>query len=190
MGRDKASIEFEGITLIERTADTMKEAGATDISVVLSQGSELTVPNRLSVLRDEFPDAGALAGIHAALKHCKTELAFVAACDLPLASSDLARMLVEDLENSKAECAIPAQPGGRQQPLFGAYRRDPALSAANEILEDAGASYAVAALTDALRTRVLSFEVYSGLENSRHLLTNVNTPEELEAAVRKIGRRI
>ncbi|MCO6509921.1 MAG: molybdenum cofactor guanylyltransferase [Aridibacter famidurans] len=182
MGRDKASIEFEGETLIKRTASTLREAGATSVSVVLSKRSETAVPDALPVIRDEFPEAGALAGIHAALKACGSEIAFVAACDLPFAGSDLARLLIEALELSGADCAVPAQRDGRLQPLFGAYRKDPALDVAIRILEDPAASNAVASLTDKLRTRTLPFDEYSGLANADRLLLNVNTPEELEEA--------
>lgn len=182
MGRDKASIEFEGSTLIARTADTLKDAGATKVSVVLSKRSETVAPGALPVIRDEFPDAGALAGIHAALKACGSEIAFVAACDLPFASADLAKLLIDALDRSGADCAIPVQPDGRIQPLFGAYRRDEAFVAVSRILEDPNASRAVAMLSDELRTRMLSFEEYSDLGNAGRLLLNVNTPEDLEQA--------
>ncbi|QQS40943.1 MAG: molybdenum cofactor guanylyltransferase [Acidobacteriota bacterium] len=190
MGRDKASVEFEGETLIERTANTLKEAGATSVSVVLSKRSETVAPDALPVIRDEFQDAGALAGIHAALKACGSSITFVAACDLPFASADLAKLLIDALERSGADCAIPAQPDGRLQPLFGAYRRDPTLRAADRILVDTEASNAVANLTNRLRMRTMSFEEYSALANADRLLFNVNTPQELEQAARDTDCRI
>lgn len=190
MGRDKASIEFEGSTLIERAAKVLRKAGAAKISLVVSDRPEPPDSAGLPVIRDEFPGAGALAGIHAALKACGSEIALVTACDLPFASADLAKLLIKALEGSGSDCAIPAQPDGRLQPLFGTYRRDTALRTAEQVLVDPEASNAVATLTDRLRTRILSFEDYSGLPNALHLLMNVNTPEELEAAVREIGPQI
>ncbi|HUF03517.1 MAG TPA: molybdenum cofactor guanylyltransferase [Aridibacter sp.] len=190
MGRDKASIEFDGISLLERASAVLREAGAAGVSVVFSGRSELQVPDSIALIHDEFVDGGALAGIHAALNASVSGTAFIAACDLPFASAELARKLIEALEKGEADCAIPEQPDGQLQPLFAAYRRDAALGAAEHILREPGASKAVGNFTDRLEPKILRFEEYSRLAHARRLLKNVNTPEELESALFENGPRI
>ncbi len=183
MGRDKASISFLGKPLMLHVADALRTAEATKVSIVLSSQSEASDLAGQPAISDTYVGAGALAGIHAALKASKSRITFVSACDLPFASAELIKRLVFLCE--KSECAVPIQSDGRSQPLFAAYRTEPALIASETILKEKNRSNAAGALTDCLRTSFLAYEDYSDLPRASLLLTNVNTPEELIHAERE-----
>lgn len=184
MGRDKASIEIGGQSLLERTVDVLHQAGAESVRVVLPEGTSPAVAEEIGIVRDKFESAGALAGIHAAVSDCRSAVAFISACDLPFAHAELIRSLLSAMHESQADCAVPEQPDGRLQPLFAAYRSKPAREAAEHILSAEDSPRSANSLVNRLNCRVLRFEEYSGLAGAERMLMNVNTPEELALALK------
>src|SRR5262245_22531689 len=88
MGTDKARLLLDGKTFIERIAQTLSDFAAR--VVIVGQHSE---DLDLESVIDIHPKWGALGGIETALTNCKTEWAFVIACDLPFVTADLCRRL-------------------------------------------------------------------------------------------------
>lgn len=185
MGTEKAAIDFLGDSLLERTAKTLFQAGAARVSAVVGKHTEADLPEGIGTVRDTFTEAGALGGIHAALEACATPVAFICACDMPFASAGLASLLLDLLDGH--DCLLPEQAGGKLQPLFAAYKRESSLISVRSILEDTGASRAVASFIDTLDHGILRFEKYSHLPGSKLLLMNVNTPGDLDRALRAAG---
>src|SRR5262249_37745295 len=89
MGTDKAHLTIEGKSFLERAAHTLS-AIADRIYVVGDKRDDST---SLPIVPDVFKDWGALGGVHAALFHCKTPWAAILACDLPLVTPELMRVL-------------------------------------------------------------------------------------------------
>lgn len=87
MGRDKARLRVGGEVLWRRQVRVLREAGAAPVVVVRRPGQ--TGLRGVPVVRDEFADAGPLAGLHAALV-AAGEAAWVAvlAVDMPAVEAD------------------------------------------------------------------------------------------------------
>ena len=148
MGVDKAAL------FADRVVAALRSAGADE--VLLVGGHELP---------DEHPGRGPLGGIATALRSARHDVVAVLACDLPNASADGIRAVVDALAASgSADVALP--PG---EPLHAAWRR----SALPEVL---------AALERgelAVRAVLAHLELIEvvGLEPS--WLLNVNSPADL-----------
>src|SRR5689334_356060 len=79
MGRDKAFLEFDGQTMLDRLLNITR--GVTkEICIV---GDLAKFRSFGSVVEDIFRDRGPLGGIHAALSSTKTDLNLMVAVDLP-----------------------------------------------------------------------------------------------------------
>lgn len=85
MGEDKALIVVDGEALWRRQVRVLREAGAAPVWVVRRPGQTTLGAADVPELRDEFVDAGPLAGLHAALKAMPADAAWLAvlAVDLP-----------------------------------------------------------------------------------------------------------
>jgi molybdopterin-guanine dinucleotide biosynthesis protein A len=126
MGVDKALIEVEGETLLDRVADRLRAAGADRI--LLATGTARRLGPRWEEQIGDDPDygphAGPLAGIVAGLRACDgPTLLLVAAVDLPHASPDLFRWLVGQWRGEPA--LVPVDASGRPQPLHAVYANHP-----------------------------------------------------------------
>src|SRR5258705_3897791 len=79
MGADKAFLEFDGRTLLERALEVMHEA-CDEVAIV---GDPAKFGSYGVVVPDLYPGCGPLAGIHAALLHSSAELNMVLAVGMP-----------------------------------------------------------------------------------------------------------
>ncbi len=104
MGRDKAFLKVDGQTLLARQIATARAAGAEEI-FISGRADGGYSGFGLRVLRDEFPDSGPLAGIHAALATGQYRLLLALAVDLPRLPPDLLRKIFTATRGSRG--AIP-----------------------------------------------------------------------------------
>jgi molybdopterin-guanine dinucleotide biosynthesis protein A len=82
MGTDKAFLRFGNDLLLERQLRCLRESGATEL--LISGRAEVDYSRfAAKVVRDEFPLAGPLAGVAAALKASSSHLVFMLAVDMP-----------------------------------------------------------------------------------------------------------
>ena len=120
MGRDKALVELEGKTLLQRALETWKNYGkAVQLSVGTTERAALA-PADVPAVADRYRDCGPLGGLHAGLLECRTELLLLAAVDCPFVTASLADGLLAAIGGADA-CVYTVD--GRPQPLFGLYRR-------------------------------------------------------------------
>lgn len=181
MGREKLSLEVEGLPMIEN----VKNALASACSEVLVVGGDVFLPKGVRRVADERPGRqGPLAGIEAGLAASKYDLVFVAAGDMPFLGPDLVRYLLERLEEGLAPAVVPRY-AGRVHPLCGAYQRAllPRVRAALD-----GGQLAVRAFLEGV-----DGVEYVGAELQRFrdpdvVLMNVNTPADLSRARREARR--
>ena len=122
MGTDKAALVVDDIVMLARVVDALRSAGADEVVVVGGDpAAAVSVGARFEA--DRWPGEGPLGGLLTGLCVLATELAIVAACDLPdidpAVVHDLASILVQ---HPHADAVIPIV-GGRSQPLLAAYRR-------------------------------------------------------------------
>lgn len=172
MGTDKAFIELEGRTLLDRTLELAKGITAS-VSVV---GDRAKYSSFGPVVEDIFPHCGPLGGIHAALRSSQTQLNLILAVDTPFLSSEFLQYLTRKALDAGALVTIPRTPHG-WQPLCAVYRRDFADLAEKSL--QAG-RYKIDSLFDPTRTQVISEAELQTAGFSLDMFRNLNTPQDLK----------
>jgi len=181
MGREKLSLEVNGLSMIER----VYEALAGTCREVLVVGGEGQGPATVRYVADQRPGRqGPLAGIEAGLGASNYEQVFVAAGDMPFLTEDLANHLLDLLERNHVPAVIPRF-GTRTHPLCGAYARAllPRVSSALD-----GGIRAVREFLQNLDGVVYVGEELRRFGDPKVLLMSVNSPEDLERARREAAR--
>jgi molybdopterin-guanine dinucleotide biosynthesis protein A len=176
MGVDKATINFEGTTLLERA---LARLDAVCDPVLIAAGDvPVQVAGRTSVA-DAVPGAGPLGGIVSALRASPHRLLAVVAVDLPWIDPRLIRMLAAEVGvHDVAVCEL----SGGIEPLHAVYATS-ILAAAETAL--AGSDLSVRGLiarSDAVR---LSEGDWREAGISDRFTRNVNTPRDLAAINRR-----
>jgi molybdopterin-guanine dinucleotide biosynthesis protein A len=173
MGRDKLQLMIGGKPLLVRVCLALASR-CDEILVVGGQAPDGV--RRVPDLR--LGRQGPLAGIEAGLFAARHHVVFVAAGDMPFLTGALAAYLL-GLLSSDVPAVVPDF-GGRLHPLCAAYGREvrPAVSAAL----DRG-TRSVRELLEALPgVRYVRQEELRQFGNPDLLLTNVNSPEDLDRA--------
>ncbi|CAN5150644.1 MAG: molybdenum cofactor guanylyltransferase [Actinomycetota bacterium] len=181
MGREKLSLEVEGMPLIERVRDAL--AGCCHEVLVVGDGGA-----RLEGVRHvtgERPGGlGPLAGMEAGLASARHPLTFVAAGDMPFLTRSMVDYLLERLDRSGVLAVVPRY-RGRTHPLCAAYAR--ALLPRLETDLDGGARAVQGFLEGVDKVDYVEVELRRFGDPSL-LLVNVNSPEDLEWARRGARR--
>jgi len=193
-GVDKALVEFNGKSLLERTCALLIPLCKT---VRIIAPSEKYPQAPVPVVVDRWPGEGPLGGIVTALYHAddmSRALAqmpgmaeearshcLILSCDMPFLSRDLLVFLRECAIRSKAEVVVPKSSNGLE-PLCACWRSDAA--------EDLHRTFerGVRKVTEAmkrLKMEVLDESVWKRFDTDGRLFWNMNTPEDYEEA-RKI----
>ena len=131
MGTDKAFVELNGQTLLQRALDRVEAVGRG----LWILGSRDKFESYGRVVEDEFPDHGPLGGIHAALRASDQELNLILAVDMPFVESRFLEYLAKCARDTAALVAAP-RAEGRWQPLCAVYRRDFAIVAEQALKAD------------------------------------------------------
>jgi len=176
MGVDKSQLLIGNKSLTQHIANTLFNV-STSVTIVGRQPEDA----RFKSAMDVYPHWGALGGLHGALHACKSEWAFVVACDLPLITSELITRLAN--ERNDNEAIVPIQQDGRPQPLCAFYRVDPCLERATELIEK-GLRRPLDLLEN-VKTRWLAFSELDDLAQSQNFFVNINTPEDYYEAIQK-----
>lgn len=168
MGRDKAMLEVDGHTFIQRLAGELSGFQELLLSVDSPERyPELALPRVV----DEFEGLGPMGGLYSALGACRSEALLAVSCDLPLFRRELGEKLRSCLEPG-IQAVVPVTGDGRLHPLCAVYHRNCREVFLSSIKEG---NYR---LRDALKR--LSVRYFEPGDFSR-LLLNVNTPEEYKA---------
>ncbi|SPF45479.1 putative molybdenum cofactor guanylyltransferase [Candidatus Sulfotelmatobacter kueseliae] len=176
MGADKAFLALDGRTLLARALDLARSV-THDVRIV-GEASKFRV--FAPVVEDLFPACGPLGGIHPALRASGAELNLILAVDMPFVPPALLPFLIARARSSAAMVTV-ARAGGGWQPLCAVYRREFADVAESALREG---RYKIDALFDAGRTQVIEEEELEAAGFSASVFRNLNTKEDLEAALR------
>ena len=181
MGSDKALLEIDGRPLIAHALDLL--SAVTPAPRIC--GSRPDLAPFADVIPDNFPNAGPLGGIEAALSASTTDLNLFLPVDLPNLPIEFLRVLVARAEDSNAVATIPTL-AGLPQPLTAIYSRRllPGLRAALAA-GDYKVMTAITAAAAALNAPVDLFSVESLAPNPEgpnpeQWFRNLNTPSDLE----------
>lgn len=117
MGTDKAFVRVGDELLIERQLRCLRESGASQL--LISGRADVDYSRfATTVIHDEYPQAGPLAGVAAALKASVSPFAFVLAVDMPKMTPAMIRKILSQCENDVGR--VPFD-GHRFQPLGAAF---------------------------------------------------------------------
>jgi molybdenum cofactor guanylyltransferase len=177
MKTDKAFLKIAGETLLEKAFKTLA-ALAKNTKIVIDKNQKAKFEKAFPAfdfIFDIYRERGALGGIHAALKNCETEFAFLLAVDLPRVTPATLEHLAAASNDSAA--TVPRQNDGRLQPLCAVYRAKDCLPALEELLErDRSAS--VRDFLKLISVNVVEANLPGAGED---VFLNVNRPEDLSS---------
>jgi molybdopterin-guanine dinucleotide biosynthesis protein A len=181
MGEDKALLDFGGHTLIQHVLNQLDAlAQETLITTNHPEGYRfLGIP----LIPDVIPGRGALGGLYTALGAAAHPLVAVVACDMPFASTIILRTCRDLLlANPDLDVVIPST-GHGLEPLHAVYRRETCLPPIKAAL-DAG-KWKVISWHSKVNVRILTPQEVAALDPEGLAFENVNTPEELDVAIRR-----
>jgi molybdopterin-guanine dinucleotide biosynthesis protein A len=118
MGRDKALLELNGRLLIEHALSKLRMLGFSP-SIV---GTRPDLSSFAPVIPDNFPQAGPLGGMEAALAASDAEQNLFLPVDLPWLPVEFLRWMVERAGHTNALVTVP-RTQGLPQPLCAIYSR-------------------------------------------------------------------
>ena len=173
MGVDKAFLDFDGRTLLERTLELARSVTG-DVRIV--GGLEKFAPFAPGV-EDIFPGQGPLGGIHAALRSSTSDLNLMLAVDAPFVSRALLQYLIREAHHAPEATVVVPCCNGHRQPLCAVYRREFADAAQRALI--AGKNR-IDVLFDMVKSRVIDEEELERVGFSAGLFCNLNTPEDVE----------
>jgi len=182
-GADKAFVEFDDELLSSRIARVVREAISSEhITFIAAHSDQFDAESthRLDnpVIFDLKPGFGAWSGLHTALSNERNEWVFLSACDHPMMSSELLRLMAGQITDAN-DAIVPRQPDGRLQPLCAFYRVNSALNVVNQFLEVDSHLPPLTAIFEKLKTHIIEPHEYADLENSDKFFLNINTPADL-----------
>lgn len=178
MGRDKAFLAWGPETLLSHAVKLVNNMAAK----VYIVGNAKKFASYGSVVEDIYRDRGPLGGIHAALAGSNTDLNLMVAVDLPMVTPEFLLYLIAQAAESSAMVTVP-RAGNGWQPLCAVYRREFAATAEQSLLKGENK---IDPLFATVETRVLEEQELVKRGFSADMFRNLNTPEELEEARRRL----
>jgi molybdopterin-guanine dinucleotide biosynthesis protein A len=171
MGRDKASLPYQGTTLLERLVSIVSPR-CSPVFVIAAPGQALPAVDA-QILRDEARGVGPLLATGRGLRAAADaglELAFVCAVDMPLLDAGLIDQLAGPAVRLGVDVVLPWD--GRDHYLAGIYR----TSLADRVEE------LVSVGERSMRALVNRVDTQRIVMPEQPSLTNVNTAAELAAS--------
>jgi molybdenum cofactor guanylyltransferase len=180
MGRDKAMLEIDGVTMIDRAVDLMERSGL-EPAVVGSFGESSRIDVRL--IPDDWPGAGPLGGIATALRDTQTPWNLVIACDMPYLTTEWLGFLLRRVRESSADAVVPMNEGGAE-PMSAVYHKR------GETTIRTALGNGTRKVTDGLaklRVDYIEREEWKGFDSEGFLFKNMNEPADYEEAKARLG---
>ena len=182
-GADKRVASFHGEPLVERVARVL---GSVVNRVVLVTADGVALSGiAIPAIADEYPSAGPLAGIHAALSYALalgSRGALIVGCDMPFISAGLLQELIRRGNEGRSPAVAPQSEGRRGlEPLCAWYS-----CAAFPPIEAALSSGQLSPhlLLAALGADILPLDNVRNFGDPAVIFRNLNTPDDLAEAER------
>jgi molybdopterin-guanine dinucleotide biosynthesis protein A len=170
-GLRKDALTIGGQRIIDRQLAVLHEVVDT-VFAVSSATVEPEAP--LSVVRDQFPDHGALGGIYTAIVSSPTDRTVIVACDLPF----LTAAFLTHMAGIAADLVMPRSTRG-YEPLCAIYSRacaDPIRRRLERRQLEASV------FPEGVKVAEIAPEVLAAYDADGLLFVNVNTPHDYERA--------
>lgn len=180
MGRDKATLPFGDMTLLERIVGILRPL-VDEVTVVGRRNQALpTLPADVGVAYDAVEDQGPLGGLQAALTNTRCDAVYVTGCDAPFLAPAFVELLFEALGTSRIAVA---EQGGFTHPLAAVYRRD-VLPIVGQLL--AAQRMRPVFLFEDVETVYVGEDALRAVDPELLSLENLNTPEAYAAALARL----
>lgn len=175
MGRDKALLNHDGLTLLACAQALMHKAGAEQILVSRNEAAPV---NEAAYVADVWPGRGPLSGIHAGLLQAAHDIIVIMPVDMPQLRHARLQQLVATLETladtARTDNADPAPAAVHfaHHVLPCALRVSAALiEQLEQIVGDAQANYSLTRFLKSLGSHVMALDADAEF-------ANINTPDE------------
>jgi molybdopterin-guanine dinucleotide biosynthesis protein A len=178
MGRDKAFVELLGTPMIQWVINAVTQCSGK--ALIIANDPEKYSRFGLPVYPDIAPGMGPLSGLHTAFTVTGADRVMIAPCDSPFVSADVINLIL-NYPNGGAEAVIPFV-DGREQGMLAVYSR-------NGMERFAGRIASVSIMFDEFRLGLK--RIFIGEDELRKVepdlrsFLNVNTPVDIEMAIRK-----
>ncbi|GFE61427.1 molybdenum cofactor guanylyltransferase [Geobacter sp. AOG2] len=178
MGSNKALLTVGGLPLVEKIYRTLAQLFREVILVTNSPEEYGFLP--CPMVKDRYPGAGPLAGLHAGLIASREDRVFITACDTPFLSPDVIGMICS--VDGEYDAVVPVGPSGKE-PLQALYGRC-CLAMVEQALEQGDGK--LLNLLDRVRTRLVTPEELASIPNVELSFCNVNAPDEFAALIKNL----
>jgi len=171
MGKDKAQVEFQGETLVNRAIVNLTPLFADTI---------LSVRNPLSVdvtqVIDAGDDRGPMMGLVAALDYARTDWIFAIGVDMPFVVPELVQHMAGQRQGHDA---VLAEIDGQLQPMPAFYAKGTCLPAMQTRIEQGRRS--LIRLIPSLNAAILTEHDLRPFDPDLRSFTDFDTPEDLRS---------
>jgi molybdopterin-guanine dinucleotide biosynthesis protein A len=181
----KAFADVGGVPIVERVVSALRSV--SDDIVLIANDPDAYVSLGMPMRSDAVATGSALAGLMTALQWSAEKACagiVTVACDMPFANAELLAELVRVADLQQADAVAPESGGRRSvEPLCAFYRNSciPAIAAAIE-RDD----LRMIGFYDDVKAVSLPLDVVRRFGDPSILFMNVNTPEDLENARRRL----
>ncbi len=172
-GAPKGALTIGGTRIIDRQLAVLRQV-ADPVFLVTSASVEPEGDLQLEVVRDRFPDHGALGGIYTAIVSSPAARTLIVACDLPC----LTAPFLASMSRLDADLVIPRTRRG-YEPLCAIYSKA-CVEPIRQRLERGALEAAV--LPEGVRVREIDPEALARCDPDGLLFLNVNTPHDYDRA--------
>ena len=167
MGEDKAFLELKGKPFIEYSIEAVKPL-VSEIMIV-SNNPDYDRFN-LNRVDDIIQNSGPLAGIYSGLVNSKTDYNLVLSCDIPLITTEVLKLLINDVEPDIDVVQMVSY--GKPMPLIALYKKQ-CKTLFYKLLQNNERRLHMALSQCKVKNIMLNSE-------NELFTTNINTPEELK----------
>jgi molybdopterin-guanine dinucleotide biosynthesis protein A len=174
-GRNKGLVEIEGVALIRRALDVVRDIFAEVILVTNSPGEFAAYEKDCRIITDVVRNIGPLGGIYSALSNTAGEAVFFVACDMPFLHNGLIRRQADCFNRAGRDAVVP-RAGDFAEPLHAIYKKS--------LKEDMGRfierNSAGCSIKDFLRAIDVHYWELEDNPFHRRVFSNLNTPEDVK----------
>jgi len=172
-GRDKLAEPIDGRPVLIHAIDAVRPM-ATEIIVVAAPGTTPAVPDDVRLVHDAVAFEGPLAGTRAGLIAASGSTVVLVGGDMPDVVDAVLAMMVAALADADA---VVLEHDGRSRPLPMVLRRDPALVAAHQLLDQG--ERRLRALADMLVAHIVPEPDWRVLDPDARTLHDIDTEADL-----------
>ncbi len=170
-GQNKAFLEIDGIRLIDRIAEEMKNI-FKQVILVANEKKEyeyLGIP----IIEDLIKGLGPIGGIYTGLMSISEQAGFFIACDMPFINSQLVRYMV-DIKKDVHAAVVPLV-ANEVEPLHAIYAKS-CLGPIRNLIDSK--HYHVRLFYDQITIRYVKEDEIRKFGSPSRAFLNINTPDE------------